>query len=353
MGAGLRQNLGPEWGPEIWRRVTQASPNKVLIDVTASTANSLANDKKRKATDPAKEQRRKSKYLRVDDTPAARKAYDRHDDGISPDDTTADVSPSQLQIMVESYYDRRVKVSEKRVEEIEASTREQSDSDQWRQERRQRITASKVGSIAKMRETTRRSKKVEEILYTNFRGNEATRYGSLNESTATSQYITHQNDNGHPGLTVQQCGLFVSHVSPWLAATPDGLVTDPSCSDNRSGLLEVKNPFGIREETIDGACSNKTFCLEKKGSKYQLKRKHGYYYQVQCQLYCTNESWCDFVVRTTKDIHVERIYRDRKWWEIQLTKLNKFYFTALLPELACPRHRNGGIREPVQHHQQE
>ncbi len=45
--------------------------------------------------------RRKSKYLKLDDTPAARKAYDWHDDGISPDDTTADVSPAQLQIMVE------------------------------------------------------------------------------------------------------------------------------------------------------------------------------------------------------------------------------------------------------------
>ncbi len=27
-------------------------------------------------------------------------------------------------------------------------------------------------------------------------------------------------------------------------------------------------------------------------------------------------------------------------------KLRKFYFTALLPELACPRHRQGVIREP-------
>ncbi len=36
----------PEWGPDIWRRVTQASPNKVLLTSTA---------KKRKATEPAKE----------------------------------------------------------------------------------------------------------------------------------------------------------------------------------------------------------------------------------------------------------------------------------------------------------
>lgn len=56
MGAGLCQNLG---GPDVWRRVTQASPNKVFTDVTASITNSLAKDKKRKATGPAKEPKEK------------------------------------------------------------------------------------------------------------------------------------------------------------------------------------------------------------------------------------------------------------------------------------------------------
>ena len=197
-----------------------------------------------------------------------------------------------------------------------------------------------------MRETTR-SKKVEELLFSTFRGNEATRYGSLNEATTISQYVTHQHGTGHPGLEVQQCGLFVSPVNPWLAASPDGLVTDPSGSENHSGLLEVKTPFSVRNKTLDEACSGKTFCLEKKGSKFKLKRKHDYYYQVQCQLYCTNTSWCDFVVRTERDIHVERVYRDHKWWGLQLAKLRKFYFSALVPELSYPRYRNGGIREPA------
>ncbi len=68
---------------------------------------------------------------------------------------------------------------------------------------------------------------------------------------------------------------------------------------------------------------------------------------VLCQLYCTDKMWCDFVVCTRKDMHVERIHRDRKWWGTQLAKLRKFYFTALLPELACPRFRYGDIREPL------
>ena len=31
MGAGLQQNLGKEWGPQVWRTMTQSSPNKVFF----------------------------------------------------------------------------------------------------------------------------------------------------------------------------------------------------------------------------------------------------------------------------------------------------------------------------------
>ena len=51
-------------------------------------------------------------------------------------------------------------------------------------------------------------------------------------------------------------------------------------------------------------------------------------------------------MKTEKDLHIERIYRDSNWWELQLEKLKTFYFDSLFPELACPRHRSGGIREP-------
>ncbi len=36
-----------------------------------------------------------------------------------------------------------------------------------------------------------------------------------------------------------------------------------------------------------------------------------------------------------------------KEWTMVDSKLQSFYFDALLPELASPRHRKGGIREPT------
>ena len=47
-----------------------------------------------------------------------------------------------------------------------------------------RMTASQVGGILKMKKTTRRSKKVEEILYSKFKGNCATMYGTNMEETS-------------------------------------------------------------------------------------------------------------------------------------------------------------------------
>lgn len=344
MGARLRQNMGSEWGPETWKRMAITSPNKVYADAADRSAKRVEKDRKRKATDKAKESRRRSKYMRLDDTPAARKAYSRHDDGLLPDEVTDDIPPEQLKQLAGSFYSTKVDITGERAEEIERHTRNQADSGEWMIERRLRLTASRVGGIAKMRQTTKKSQKVKEILYSSFRGNRATQYGSAMEDETRLQYIAHQQGNGHPGLLVDNCGLAISLTNPWLAASPDGSVNDPNDPDPL-GLLEIKNPFTAKEKTIAEACTS-SFCLERKDDTFKLKRRHDYYFQIQCQLYCTDRNWCDFTVRTNKGIHVERIFRDIKWWGLQLAKLRKFYFSALLPELACPRHKRGGIREP-------
>ena len=93
MGAGLRQNLGKEWGPQAWKQMTSSSPNKVFTDTAERSAKTLSKDRKRKATEEAKERRQKSKYAKTDDTTAARRAYSRHDDGITPDQVTEDIAP--------------------------------------------------------------------------------------------------------------------------------------------------------------------------------------------------------------------------------------------------------------------
>lgn len=35
MGAGLRQNLGPAWGPQTWGSIISSEPNEILKRVTS------------------------------------------------------------------------------------------------------------------------------------------------------------------------------------------------------------------------------------------------------------------------------------------------------------------------------
>ena len=92
------------------------------------------------------------------------------------------------------YYETKVMVmvSEEEACAIETDTRKQYGSKLWKMERKMRITASAVGSIAKMRQTTKLGKKFESILYSIFRGTVATRYGPEMESEARKDYIHYQ-----------------------------------------------------------------------------------------------------------------------------------------------------------------
>ena len=112
MGAGLQQNLGKQWGTEIWEKITNSSPNSVFTDAAECSAKNLKRDNKRKAQDNVKAKRRRSKYARTkDDTISARKSYSRHDGGVSPHEIDDDVSPELLEKLMDGFYKTKVVVS--------------------------------------------------------------------------------------------------------------------------------------------------------------------------------------------------------------------------------------------------
>lgn len=100
---------------------------------------------KRKATDKAKESRRRSKYIQIsDNTAAARSAYCCHDGGISPEEVNDDIPLEQLEQL---FYETKVVITEEEARDIERITRNQVEIEKWMMVRRKRITASRVGSI--------------------------------------------------------------------------------------------------------------------------------------------------------------------------------------------------------------
>lgn len=177
----------------------------------------------------------------------------------------------------------------------------------WLAERRKRITGSNVGGIAKRRSATKVANKVKELLYTTFRGNAATRWGTLQEPVSQSRYLR-QLSSMSPGISVQNSGLVISSDYPWLAASPDGLVEDPQHSPSK-GIVEFKNPYAARDMTIHDAVTKlKNFCLKQdQDGLISLRPSHSYFYQIQATMLCTKRKWCDFVLCTKEDMHVERI----------------------------------------------
>lgn len=64
------------------------------------------------------------------------------------------------------------------------------------------------------------------------------------------------------------------------------------------------------------------------------------YMQVQYQLFCTQRSYCDFVVSTEKDVHIEHIYPDKSFWLENVSRVRHFFITSILPELIILKSQN-------------
>ena len=245
-----------------------------------------------------------------------------------------------------------VSASGNRVAEIERVTRGQSSVGDitnnlhvWLTERRKRLTSSNISAVARRRTTTKVALFVKSLLYSTFRGTAATAYGQDQESATREAYLSAKRVSS-PGISTEPSGLVIHPQHHWLAASPDDLVNDPSSPDPL-GILEYKNPYKYRSMTLaQAATQSKEFCLVCTNGSLQLKRTHMYYYQVQAAMYCTMRTWCDFVVRTSTDLHIERLRWDSAFWSAIMPWLQEFYFTAILPELALPNLHKGGIREP-------
>ena len=191
--------------------------------------------------------------------------------------------------------------------DIEQHTRNQSHSSLWYSVRRYRLTASYFGQISQRRPTSAHSL-VLRILSTSSFSSPATEWRKDNEQRAIDQYVQQQQKDGKTDLYACSSGFVVSEDPPFLGASPDAVVCDPSVTST-FGLAEIKCPYSSRDMTPVEACSQPAFfCTSNSTSgKLQLKKEHPYISQVQGQTAITKREWCDFVVYNEKGISIERI----------------------------------------------
>ena len=186
------------------------------------------------------------------------------------------------------------------IREIDRTTTEQSSLPTWFSARRYRLTASVFGRILKRKPTTPPDALVKELLNSKVFTNRAIEWGKINEPVAIKKYHEKQGTSGDSGIILAKAGFVISKQFPFLGASPDGYVYDPS-SLNQYGLVEVKCPYKFRFHTIESAAAYPEFCLTQTKNPdgtltIQLKLTHDYYSQVQGQLAITERKWCDFVV---------------------------------------------------------
>ena len=177
----------------------------------------------------------------------------------------------------------------------------------WFSEIRKRITSSNVRSISKQKSTTPVACMVNRMLYSTFSGKSATKYGLEQEEYSVSVYTSWLHDRSRPNAIINiKCGLVVCTAHPWLAATPDGWVTDPQASPSQ-GFVEFRNPYSYRDLAMsDATAAKKCDCLAINNSRIELKHTHSYYYQIQMTMFCTKKDVAIFFFAPLLTINVNK-----------------------------------------------
>lgn len=172
----------------------------------------------------------------------------------------------------------------------------------WLDHRKGRVTGSVAGAILGLDPNTSREAALRRLVRDwhgaepEFRGNPATRHGQAHEDGAIVDFQM------ETGIGVKPVGFLP--YEDWLGASPDGLTDD-------GGVLEVKVPFGKRNDT---APVFKT-----------LADQPHYYAQVQIEILCANASHGWFWQWSAHGFDLERVEIDQAWRDENLPRLKQFH----------------------------
>ena len=109
---------------------------------------------------------------------------------------------------------------------------------QWLQYRLGRLTGSVMGAVLGHNPFCSHKKLLSQLLWDSFQGNEATAYGSANESIAADIFCDYKQKTCSQ-FSIQFCGLLVSKNAGFFAYSPDGIFEE----NGVRALLEIKCPF--------------------------------------------------------------------------------------------------------------
>ena len=230
MAAAPRLQLGPGWVAELWQQHF-GEPDAVMLQFSSSRKRKHEADCARKISQKYKRQRI-AKYQGVS-TAQPDCTYGKN--AVEPD-----LEPAVLKSLCQDYLER-LSVYKEQSADIAARTtlQDEDNTGEWELQRNGRLTASHFGEVAKRRVSY--APLTIRFVYGKSQETKATRYGRQNEPLAREVYATYLHSR-HPYAKVQTTGVHTDISESWLAASPEGLVYDPT-SDKCEGLVEIKCPF--------------------------------------------------------------------------------------------------------------
>jgi putative phage-type endonuclease len=215
-----------------------------------------------------------------------------------------------------------IKISYDECLQFEELTSSQSENPLWHEIRANRLTASNIGRIRSRRDNF--EKLSDDLKSTRKVCTSAMKRGKACEPLAAASYAVIKENS----INLYPSGVIVNPYCPWLAASPDRKVYDPTRQHEPFGLLEIKCPnVSSVLEIKDGSIKR-----DKDSGQLYLNQNHMYYHQVQMQLAVTGLPWCDFFVWTEnpKDYHLETVRFQKESWQITKNKADKLYFEYFL-----------------------
>jgi putative phage-type endonuclease len=187
-------------------------------------------------------------------------------------------------------------------------------SEGWFKQRKGRVTGSSVGAILglspfmKPDDVMRRMVREYHGAESEFKGNAATQWGTLNEPGALVEYEM------ETGCKVDLCGFY--KYEDWFGASPDGLI-------GTNGLIEIKCPYSLRNG---------------EGRFKSAQEQMHYYAQMQVQLFVTGRDFCDFYQWCPSKTALEVVQRDEVFITNAMKELRAFYEAYLIEVTKPERH---------------
>ena len=184
------------------------------------------------------------------------------------------------------FFEKEVITQPSEAHALEKATVFQVEIELWLSDHTNRITASNFGKVLFKQQKLSEAMLKHIFCSKSLPNVKSTAHGKENAKVARSIY-SNKVQTKVSGFTVFDAGISENTELPFVGATPDGKVYDPS-ENPPHDLVEIKCPFSkINDTAFQAELDRKLYLEDRNGSSFKVDHSPGYYYQVQGQLAIT------------------------------------------------------------------